>query len=152
MSTGFLYVFLALVLHSNSSGSVLALLGKKIPKHLWRKRHWCVVKYHKQFSLNISSWRLHQGQRLLNFMLQLSADCLRSAHMGPAAALWLTPSHNYTLRSGWILGVDLTCIKVYLTLEKKGFLLLIRLLFFFLIPGRVFIFIMLNADFSCFNS
>lgn len=28
MSTGFLYVFLALVLHSNSSGSVLALLGK----------------------------------------------------------------------------------------------------------------------------
>lgn len=59
-----------------------------------------------------------------------------------------TESHNYSLRSGWILGVDLTCIKVYLTLEKKGFLLLIRLLFFFfLIPGRVFIFIMLNADF-----
>lgn len=58
-----------------------------------------------------------------------------------------TEGHNYTLRSGWILGVDLTCIKVYLTLEKTCFLLLLQLYFFFLVPGRVFILIMLNADF-----
>lgn len=89
MSMGFLYVFLALVLQNNSNESVLALLGeKKIPKHLCRKRHWCVVKYHKQFYLNISSCRLYQGQRLMNFTLQLTADCLRSAHIDPGGLLY----------------------------------------------------------------
>lgn len=89
VSVAFLYVFLALVLQNNSYGSVLALLGKKkIPKHLWRKRHWCIVKYHKLFCLNISSWRLYQGQKLMNFMLQLTADCLRSVHIDPGGLLY----------------------------------------------------------------
>lgn len=53
MSVAFLYVFLALVLQDNSIESVLGPVGGKKSPSIYGR--WCVVKYHKQFCLNISS-------------------------------------------------------------------------------------------------
>lgn len=88
-------------------------------------------------------------------MLQLTADCLRSAHIDPGGCYMPgslfcahSKSQNYTLRSMYISVVYLRCINVYLTLEKKFFFYLFNSFKnIFFISNRVFLFIIVNADF-----